>query len=461
LAEAAPEIAAFRRFSTPRRVINASPDRIATQSKILIRAIKIGLGLLSYRTVQVVAQVRALRPGRYGMRTLGSALDEQKGFGQGFDFLRIFLATGIIAWHIPKLTGHEETARASIFWFSEYMLVPMFFALSGFLVAGSSMRLSARNFMLNRAARILPALIVDIIFAALLIGPLVTTLPAKQYFTDPTFLSYFLNIVGWMHYSLPGVFETNPLPEVNGALWTVPFEIACYIILVGLMISGAIKRPKLVLLFTCAVLIVGIPLRLMTSRLVSDNATFLESLAMDLFLFRSSLLWPSFLIGIALYQLRYYVPFSKEVTIGLVCVAMLVSVFGDQDVLLRSPPVYAVMLPLLGYLTVTIGLSPMPRLPGFGSGDYSYGLYLYHTPFLQLLIHCFPDAWTGDRWWTLFLAGFPLSLAAAVISWHLFEYPVLKLRNSFVIKHRQADGSGGGDRALAASSQYAASIAPR
>jgi peptidoglycan/LPS O-acetylase OafA/YrhL len=72
------------------------------------------------------------------MQTLGSALDEQKDFGQGFDFLRIFLATGITAWHTAQLSGHLETARASAFWFSEYMLVPMFFALSGFLVAGSN-----------------------------------------------------------------------------------------------------------------------------------------------------------------------------------------------------------------------------------------------------------------------------------------------------------------------------------
>ena len=85
------------------------------------------------------------------MQTLGSALDEQKGFGQGFDFLRIFLATGIIAWHTVQLSGHLEMARSSAFWFSEYMLVPMFFALSGFLVAGSSTRLSAKNFLLNQA----------------------------------------------------------------------------------------------------------------------------------------------------------------------------------------------------------------------------------------------------------------------------------------------------------------------
>jgi peptidoglycan/LPS O-acetylase OafA/YrhL len=97
---------------------------------------------------------------------------------------------------------------------------------------------------------------------------------------------------------------------------------------------------------------------------------------------------------------------------------------------------------LLAYLTVMIGLSPMPRLPGFETGDYSYGLYLYHVPFIQLLIHYFPQTWTGELWWTLFFAGFPLALTAAVVSWHLIEYPVLKLRKrfAFAINHRPADG---------------------
>jgi len=206
------------------------------------------------------------------------------------------------------------------------------------------------------------------------------------------------------------------------------------------MVTGAIKRPRWVPLFTCAVLIGGIPLRVMTSHLVSDHPSFFENLATDLFLHRSSLLWPCFLIGISLYQLRYYVPFSKLAALGLVFAAILVSAFGDVAHVFSKPTAYAVTLPLLGYLTVMIGLLPMPRLPGFGAGDYSYGLYLYHVPFLQLLIHYFPDAWTGDWWWTLFLAGFPLALTAAVISWHLFEYPVLRFRNSFVIKHRLEGG---------------------
>ena len=167
---------------------------------------------------------------------------------------------------------------------------------------------------------------------------------------------------------------------------------------------------------------------------------------MDMFLHRGSLLWPSFLVGITLYQLRYYVPFSPAAAIGLTGLAILVSALGDRDVLFGNAGAHALALPLLAYLTVAIGLSPIPRLPGFGGGDYSYGLYLYHVPFLQLLIHCFPHAWTGDHWWTLFLAGFPLSLLAAVISWHMFESPVLKFRNSFRFRHQPDRGAPGRPR---------------
>jgi len=74
---------------------------------------------------------------------------------------------------------------------------------------------------------------------------------------------------------------------------------------------------------------------------------------------------------------------------------------------------------------------------------------------------CFDDP-IPLGWWTLFFAGFPLALTAAVISWHLFEYPVLKFRNSFVIKRRPESGLGGFvDTFHAANSQSAARTAPR
>ena len=104
----------------------------------------------------------------------------------------------------------------------------MFFALSGFLVASSLERCKTLfTFLGLRAIRILPALAVEIFISALIIGPLFTTEPAKAYFAAPEFHDYFLNILGDIHYHLPGVFAANPSDAVNGQLWTVPYEMIC------------------------------------------------------------------------------------------------------------------------------------------------------------------------------------------------------------------------------------------
>jgi len=44
------------------------------------------------------------------------------------------------------------------------------------------------------------------------------------------------------------------------------------------------------------------------------------------------------------------------------------------------------------------GLRRLPRFETGGYSYYSYGLYLYHIPFIQLLIHYVPQVWIGDRW---------------------------------------------------------------
>jgi peptidoglycan/LPS O-acetylase OafA/YrhL len=125
------------------------------------------------------------------------------------------------------------------------MILPMFFALSGFLIAGSAQRLKLKEFLLNRSMRIVPALAVDIFIAALVIGPSLTTNTLHSYVTDKKFAHYFLNIIGFIHYQLAGVFLSNPFPEaVNGSLWTVPFEIGCYVIMAGLIISGFVKSQS-------------------------------------------------------------------------------------------------------------------------------------------------------------------------------------------------------------------------
>jgi peptidoglycan/LPS O-acetylase OafA/YrhL len=64
----------------------------------------------------------------------------------------------------------------------------MFFALSGFLVTGSAIRTrSVRTFLTFRFLRIFPALATEVTLSAVILGPLLTTLPLKDYVSDHHF----------------------------------------------------------------------------------------------------------------------------------------------------------------------------------------------------------------------------------------------------------------------------------
>lgn len=169
------------------------------------------------------------------MKAVGDYCRLANGKPLGFDYLRVLLALSVILWRsVVVCYGPEVESRA---WLSPsrpfvYFIIPSFFALSGFLVAGSLLRNDLSSFVLLRAIRIYPALTVEVLLSAFLIGAIFTTFPLSAYFTDPEFFRYLLNVTGWIHYLLPGVFQDHPVDRVNIQLWTVPLELDCYILLV-------------------------------------------------------------------------------------------------------------------------------------------------------------------------------------------------------------------------------------
>jgi peptidoglycan/LPS O-acetylase OafA/YrhL len=192
------------------------------------------------------------------MRTIRSVLEVNRGIGKGFDFLRIFLATLIVLNHSFLIVdGDYNTIAAYKLWPIFSSIVPMFFALSGFLITGSAQRLKLKDFLINRGIRIIPALAVDILVATLLVGTLLTTEPLPDYFADRRFSHYFLNICGFINYELPEVFASNPdKATVNGSLWTIPFEIGCYALMSMAIILGCIKTRRRMLMGFLAFLVV-------------------------------------------------------------------------------------------------------------------------------------------------------------------------------------------------------------
>jgi len=369
------------------------------------------------------------------MHSFDAILSRHRGIGPGFDFLRVFLACCIVLVHSVLLTGHREVFDKSAAWFLEYALVPMFFALSGFLITASAMRLSLKNFLINRGLRIVPALAVDVVVCALIIGPLFTTWALGDYIADNRFHSYFLNVFGRIHYLLPGVFEENPTNFVNGALWTVPYEIICYVLASFFIVAKWLTSKYKVLVFTVVVLVIGAILDV--SSFYAELTGMPKKVLFRLLLSREAQIVEAFLLGVVAYQWRDRIVYSKAIFVAclLVCLcAALAPTFAQANA------ARLILLPALTYMTVFIGLTAVPIPAYFKKGDYSYGIYLYHDPLMQSVIVLFPAIALSGFWGTAFTfaCGLSMVLVMANLSWHFIEKPILAMRKkfSFVAKVR-------------------------
>ncbi len=374
--------------------------------------------------------------GQSALKSFDDRLREVGGFGPGFDFVRIALAFGVLIWHaLAAVEGNTLAGKATIFWMPIYAILPMFFALSGFLVTGSALRLPLREYILNRSFRIVPALAVDIGLSALILGPIFTTYALSTYFTHPEFLRYFLNIVGYIHYELPGVFKDNRLAAVvNGSLWTVPWEIGCYVVMSLMIRFGLIRNLPVTVFLAVGWLVAGLlyfELQPQTGYDLVDRGLHFGLLA------NGAVLIPYFLFGAAFYLAKDRIPFDGRIAGLFVAGLLLASVFADGNYWWRQPILGIICLIPCVYIVVFLGLLRLPSLPVFNRGDYSYGVYLYHFPILQALQHLFGF----DRWYLLFAAAFVPVTAMAMFSWHTIEKPILKQRKRFsLVGKRIAEG---------------------
>ncbi|WP_309645135.1 acyltransferase [Phenylobacterium sp.] len=345
-------------------------------------------------------------------KTLADQIEATGGRSSGFDYMRIVLALAVVCWHsVATCYGHEAqfVILSGPFRSVVAIILPMFFALSGFLVAGSLERTKTLVMFLGlRAIRIFPALGVEVILSALILGPLLTSYALGAYVTDPLFLRYFRNLIGDIRYYLPGVFENNPNPGVvNGQLWTVPFELECYILLSMFAAMGVVRR-RLTIVFGIAVT-AGV---LIVHQFIQDGGA-IERNSGPIY---GKCLVLCFLAGAMIYLYREKIRFS----LGLCAVSAVAAValihipYGD----------YFLPVPV-AYLTVYLGLLN-PRKVGFLSGaDYSYGVFLYSYVIQQAVMSAAP--WAREWYWNILICV-PLSIVFAAASWHLVEKPALGWR---------------------------------
>jgi peptidoglycan/LPS O-acetylase OafA/YrhL len=144
-------------------------------------------------------------------------------------------------------------------------------------------------------------------------------------------------------------------------------------------------------------------------------------------------------VGCALYEFRYSVPCDARIIVALLLAGAAVTAAGGP-VWRFWVPLRALSVPAAAYLIVLLAMRPMPRLPFFSRGDYSYGIYLYAFPIQQALAALLPR---GTSQLLHFAASMTLTVACAAFSWHVVEKPLLRLRRrfSFVANREEAAAS--------------------
>lgn len=347
------------------------------------------------------------------MATQHTILDEMRSAGPataGFDYLRIGLATAVLTWHsIILSTGStplDQALWSGPFRFLPAAILPMFFAVSGFLVSASLERSRLHQFLALRVLRIVPALAVVVALSALILGPVFTTLPLRQYLTSPEFGGFFLNIVGVVHVTLPGVFDHNPDPRFTASqLWTIPFEFQCYLALAILALLSLLRDRRAL----AQIIVLAAVAATVHAVLLSPVSPF-EHLP-------GPVLILCFLAAMSLYFYRDVIPCSPRLAIGAAVASAALLEIPNASYLASFP---------VAYLTVWLGLRNPPRIP---FGDLSYGVYLLHFPIEQTVMHLCPGA---GSWWRLTLIALPPTFACAWLSWNLVEQPILSRKASIL-----------------------------
>ncbi len=346
-----------------------------------------------------------------------------------FDFLRFFFATLVILSH-AKIDTHAVVGGASdgsgpvSFTGPGRFAVNCFFVISGFLITMSWERSKTpADYFKRRFLRIYPAFALTLCLCAFVVGPLGgAVLPA--YFQDPSTYQFVLQgllfgPIGTLH----GVFTHLPYANlVDVPLWSIRYELLCYLMVAALGAMGILRYRGAIL---------GLFIVMFSLFAMQENswpivwlikAPYFGTLEQ---LFRTMTF---FLAGATFYLFRDKIRYSNAAAVACAIVLMLPMIHKLH--FLKGS--YVFTLPLLfTYLIFWTAFNANIKLQNWAkNGDFSYGMYLYAFPILQLTImylqpHMHLESTLGRA--VLIASNVSLTFVAAFLSWKLLEKPALTL----------------------------------
>ncbi|MEY2501597.1 MAG: hypothetical protein QOI07_1931 [Verrucomicrobiota bacterium] len=344
-----------------------------------------------------------------------------------FAFLRMVLALLVVFSHSYALGGFGRDPLAVITDGSHNLgeiAVAIFFLLSGFLLTRSGLRSdSIGRFLWHRFLRIFPGYWACLVVTAFIFSPLFV-LSKHGAFSANEALAYVrgnwamfhlngFNIEGVMNLcpaTIGSVLDQNPHPlNINGSLWSLPYECACYLVLALFALVGVLRRAR----FAFVILYGGLWALYAFSFLDPEhfhqcfaNRYFKPLLFLGLY----------FSAGSVCYLYRNSIPASKKLFVA--CLGLLTAglLFDSSELVAPITITYA-SLCLAFWL-------PIRRFDCHG--DFSYGTYIYAFPVQQGLVLL---GLHQKGLAVFFGASIIVTLLFAVLSYHGIERPSLRWRH--------------------------------
>lgn len=331
-----------------------------------------------------------------------------------FNLIRIAAALGVFISHCFPLSGYSFGGKPQLLGF---LSLNVFFIISGFLVTKSYFnRESTFSYFRARALRVFPALFVAVIYSVFVIGLVFSTLPINEYLRELAVYEYFfknsLLILPSTPDYLPSVFlESKYRPTVNAPLWSLPYEIWCYLILAFLAIVTS-ARQNVTLFSIVVVSILIICYGVFATNYVLGTSQY--AILLDKEAYRLAAM---FLLGVAAYLFKDYIKLSHWIVAIILIVIILSSSYR---------PIFVTFTYVaLAYLTFYFAYVPSGHIRQYNKlGDYSYGVYIFGYPTQQALGQVLPNLSLV----LFFLISFLITLMLAVTSWHCIEKKVLSYR---------------------------------
>ena len=338
--------------------------------------------------------------------------DVLKRGANNFDILRLIAALAVIVGHgyaiAPQPPLQDGVLSILHFDFSGSLAVKFFFFLSGLLVTNSIIsKPEPISFFIKRAFRIFPGLLLCLLVAVFIVGPLFTIFSLSEYFSLREMWTYIPKnmLLTDMQGRLPGVF-TNSRLGLNGSLWTLPYEVLCYIYLALFYGLGLLKNKNIAnLVFTLVIAFSFIA----PSYLPSYFSQNLEAL----------LLPACFALG-AIFAIN-----KSIIRINITPFILL----WLLSIVLRNSIVFQFLFYIAFFYSCIFIASLNFVIKRFKIPfDASYGVYVYGFMFQQCIYYLLPNIGVhGNQIFSALLA-----LTAGILSWYFIEKPFIDFGHKIV-----------------------------